>query len=108
MAQLHLAFASPVAAIERQDQWKFASILRKLNRLTVMIDHFKIEELLADILIHNLLPTSIVPQCVINKSRLWVALCHFGKESLFLQLLQQTQINELFGFSSFCLRIFHS
>jgi len=108
MAQLHLAFASPVSAIERQDQWKFAGILRKLNRLTVMIDHLEIGELLANILIHNLLSTSMVPQCAINKSRLWVALCHFGKESLFLQLLQQTQIYELFGFGSLCLRIFHS
>jgi hypothetical protein len=37
MAQLHLAFASPVAAIKRQDEGKLSNQLGQLNRLSIMI-----------------------------------------------------------------------
>jgi hypothetical protein len=54
MAQLHLAFASPVTAIEGKNEWKFPNQLGKLNHLPVLIGKLDIRESLADTLIHKL------------------------------------------------------
>jgi hypothetical protein len=52
MAQLHLAFASPVTAVERQDEGKFPHQLRKLGHLAVLIGKLDIREAPSDALIH--------------------------------------------------------
>jgi hypothetical protein len=53
MAQLHLAFPSPVAAVERQDEGKFADQFRELYLLPVLIGQFNIGETLADFKFHD-------------------------------------------------------
>lgn len=55
VAQLHLAFTSPVAAVKGNDQRKFAGELRNLGKLTVMIGEIKVGKPLSDGLIHVLL-----------------------------------------------------
>jgi hypothetical protein len=42
MAQLHLAFPSPVATVERQNEWKLSDSFRQFDRLTVLIGQFEI------------------------------------------------------------------
>jgi hypothetical protein len=54
MAQLHLAFRSPVAAVESQDKRKLAHQLRELSRLTILIRQLEVRKLLADSLVHRL------------------------------------------------------
>jgi hypothetical protein len=39
---------------------------------------------------------------------LWITLRHLGKEALFLQLLKQTHVDELFGPGGFRLRVLRS
>jgi len=52
VAQLHLAFPSPVPAVEGKNEGKFANQLGKLNYLTVLIGKLVIGESLSDGLIH--------------------------------------------------------
>jgi hypothetical protein len=54
VAQLHLAFASPVTAVERQNEGEFAGQLGKLYRLAVLIGKLNIREPLSNALIHAL------------------------------------------------------
>jgi hypothetical protein len=58
MAQLHLAFASPIAAIKRQDERKFSDGLRKFDDLTVLIRQLEVGKALADLQVH--IRTSLV------------------------------------------------
>jgi hypothetical protein len=58
MAQLHLAFASPITAVKSQDERKFADQLGKLDLLVLVIRQFNIGEPLADFQIHG--HTSVV------------------------------------------------
>jgi hypothetical protein len=53
MAQLHLAFASPVTAVERQDEWKLSDGLGKFDDLTVLIRQLKVGKALADFQVHG-------------------------------------------------------
>jgi hypothetical protein len=53
MAQLHLAFRSPVAAVESQDKRKLTHQLRELSRLTVLIRQLEVGKLLANSLVHR-------------------------------------------------------
>jgi hypothetical protein len=53
MAQLHLAFTSPVTAVERNDEGKFSHQLRKLDHLAVLIGKLDIRESLSNSLIHE-------------------------------------------------------
>jgi hypothetical protein len=52
MAQLHLAFTSPVTAVERNDEGKFSHQLRKLDHLAVLIGKLYIRKSPSDALIH--------------------------------------------------------
>jgi hypothetical protein len=52
MAQLHLAFASPIATVERQDKGEFSDGLRKFDDLTVLIRQLEVGKALADLQIH--------------------------------------------------------
>jgi hypothetical protein len=52
MAQLHLAFASPVTAVERKDERKFPNQLGKLNCLAVVVRQLDIWERSPDTLVH--------------------------------------------------------
>ena len=54
VAQLHLAFASPVTAVERQNEGEFSDQLGKLYRLAVVIGKFNIWEPMSNALIHAL------------------------------------------------------
>jgi hypothetical protein len=53
VAQLHLAFPSPVAPVKRDDQGKLPGKLRDFNELTVVIGHFKIWKSLSNSLVHE-------------------------------------------------------
>jgi hypothetical protein len=52
MAQLHLAFASPVTAVKRQDEGKFPHELRKLGRLSILVWKLDIRKPPSNALIH--------------------------------------------------------
>lgn len=56
VAQLHLAFGSPVAAIEADDQREFARKLRKFHRLPLMVLQLDIGKAFTDSLIHTRYP----------------------------------------------------
>jgi len=53
VAQLHLAFPSPVPAVKGKNEGKFANQLGKLNQLAVLIGKLDIRESLSDSLIHG-------------------------------------------------------
>jgi hypothetical protein len=53
VAQLHLAFASPIAPIKRQDKRKLSDRVGELDRLPVMIRQLEIGKTLTDLQIHD-------------------------------------------------------
>jgi hypothetical protein len=53
MAQLHLAFGSPIAAVKRQDKWKLADQFGQLYRLVFMVGQLDIGKLLVDLEFHS-------------------------------------------------------
>jgi hypothetical protein len=81
VAQLHLAFSSPVAPVERQYEGKLSNRIGELNRLAILIRQFEVRKTLADLQFHA--HTSLA---------MWdlrISLGHFGEEAFFFQLLQQ-------------------
>jgi hypothetical protein len=56
MAQLHLAFGSPIAAVKRQDKGKLADQLGQLYRLVFMVGQLDVGKLLVDFEIHSAPP----------------------------------------------------
>jgi hypothetical protein len=56
VAQLHLAFSSPVAPVKRQYEWKFADGIGELNRLAILIGQLEVRKVLADLQIHVVPP----------------------------------------------------
>jgi hypothetical protein len=53
VAQLHLAFSSPVSSIEGQNEWKFSGQVGEFHSLPVLIWQLKIGEALANGKIHR-------------------------------------------------------
>jgi hypothetical protein len=53
VAQLHLAFSSPVPAVEGKYEGKFANQLGEPNQLAVLIGKLDIRESLSNALIHG-------------------------------------------------------
>ena len=86
VAQLHLAFGSPVATVEGNDQREFPRNLRKFHPLPVLVLQFDIGKPLADDLIHD------CRACI----RLWgsdpqylrIPLSHLREVPFLVQLLQ--------------------
>jgi hypothetical protein len=56
VAQLHLAFSSPVAPVKRHDERKLSGNLGKRHGLALVIRQFKIREPLSDGLVHGAPP----------------------------------------------------
>jgi len=56
-AQLHLALGSPVSTVENNNQRILSGNIRKLNFLAVVIRHFYVRKLFANLLIHHILST---------------------------------------------------
>jgi hypothetical protein len=53
MAQLHLAFASPVTSVKSQDEGKLAHQLGQFHELAFMVGQLDIGKLLTDLEIHT-------------------------------------------------------
>jgi hypothetical protein len=75
VAQLHLAFSSPVTTIEGQDKRKFAHQFGKSNRLIIVIGQLEIGKPFADFQVHG--HTSIGYAQV--KRRLWITFGDFAQ-----------------------------
>jgi hypothetical protein len=54
MAQLHLAFASPVSPIEGKNEGKLSDQLGKFNQLAVLIGKLDVREFFSNDLVHVL------------------------------------------------------
>jgi len=78
MAQLHLAFASPVTAIERQYEWKLSNDFGKFDNLAVLVRQLKVGKALADLQVHGAISNIRILSCWLNLLR--VTLCHLGEE----------------------------
>jgi hypothetical protein len=55
MAQLHLAFGSPVATVKSQDEWELADQFGQFCRLVFMVRQLDIGKFLTDFEIHTAL-----------------------------------------------------
>jgi hypothetical protein len=53
MAQLHLAFGSPVAAVKSQDERKLADQFGQLHGLVFLVGQLDVWKLLTDLEIHT-------------------------------------------------------
>jgi hypothetical protein len=53
MAQLHLAFPSPVAPVKRQNEWELTDEFQKPYRLAAVIRELDVRKTGADFLIHG-------------------------------------------------------
>lgn len=86
VAQLHLAFGSPVATVEGNDQREFPRNLRKFHPLPVLVLQFDIGKPLADCLIHDCRACTRLWGS--NPQYLRIPLGHFREVPFLVQLLQ--------------------